>query len=216
MKIWKILLKIGLIIVFFISSYLVLSFLGSIIPINRKFKNSKTGKEVFIYSNGVHLDIGFNRIDIEETELLKQIGEDSHYLFIGWGDKGFYLDTPTWAELKFKTALRALFLPSKTLLHTTYKGQLPQKNLYKITVTNDQFKELITFIENHFKNKTLNKVEGGSYEGYANEFYEANGNYFLTYTCNQWVCEALKKTGVRTALWSPFDKGVIHQLKKIK
>lgn len=216
MKIWKILLKVGLVIVVFVTSYLVMSFIGAIIPINRKFKNAKTGKEVFIYSNGVHLDIGLNRVDIKETELLKQIGEESAYLFIGWGDKGFYLDTPTWAELKFTTAIKALFLPSKTLLHTTYKHKLPSDNLYKVKVTDEQFKELVVFIESHFKDKALSKVDGGSYVGYENEFYEAKGNYFLTYTCNQWVCEALKKAGVRTALWSPFDKGIIHQLKKIK
>ncbi|HOB24230.1 MAG TPA: DUF2459 domain-containing protein, partial [Kaistella sp.] len=34
---------------------------------------------------------------------------DFKYLAIGWGDKGFYLDTPTWADLKFSTAFKAAF-----------------------------------------------------------------------------------------------------------
>jgi len=215
MKIWKILLKTGLFIVTFIFVYLIISVFGAIIPKNRKFKNAKNGKTIFIYSNGVHLDIGFSRSDIKETKLLKQIGGDSQYIFAGWGDRGFYLDTPTWAELKFSTAIKAMFLPSKTLLHTTYRNRLPSKNLYKIKINDYQFEKLMSYVENDFHNDELNVVEGASYKGVTNEFYEAKGNYFFTYTCNQWICEALKEAGVRTALWSPFDKGVIYQLKKI-
>jgi len=31
------------------------------------------------------------------------------WLAFGWGDKGFYLNTPTWADLKFSTAVKAAF-----------------------------------------------------------------------------------------------------------
>lgn len=34
---------------------------------------------------------------------------DFNYIAFGWGDKGFYLDTPTWADLKFSTAFKAAF-----------------------------------------------------------------------------------------------------------
>lgn len=42
------------------------------------------------------------------------------YLAIGWGDKGFYLNTPTWADLKFSTAFKAAFGLSKPAMHATF------------------------------------------------------------------------------------------------
>jgi hypothetical protein len=34
---------------------------------------------------------------------------DFSYVSFGWGDKGFYLDTPSWAELQPSTAFVAAF-----------------------------------------------------------------------------------------------------------
>ena len=50
------------------------------------------------------------------------VAKDStlRYIAIGWGDKGFYLDTPTWADLKFSTAFKAAFWLGNSAIHTTF------------------------------------------------------------------------------------------------
>nr|MBX2843653.1 DUF2459 domain-containing protein [Flammeovirgaceae bacterium] len=50
--------------------------------------------------------------------------------------------------------------------------------------------------------------------GYSHNdaFYEATGNYSCIITCNEWVNTALKKMGIKTSIWSPFDFGVLYHL----
>ena len=65
-----------------------------------------------ILTNGVHTDLVVP-IKSAEIDWSKEIPIENtnskstnfNYLSIGWGDKGFYLDTPTWADLKFSTCL---------------------------------------------------------------------------------------------------------------
>lgn len=73
---------------------------------------------IFINSNGVHTDIVVpvsNDIKDWSKEILfnHTKAKDSlmKYIAFGWGDKGFYLDTPEWSDLKASTAAKAAFLP---------------------------------------------------------------------------------------------------------
>ena len=54
------------------------------------------------------------------------VAKDStlRYIAIGWGDKGFYLDTPTWADLKFSTAFKAAFWLGNSAIHTTFYKEM--------------------------------------------------------------------------------------------
>lgn len=45
-------------------------------------------------------------------------------------------------------------------------------------------------------------------------FFEATGHYPCFKTCNNWVNIGLKKAGVKTVIWSPFDYGVMHHLQQ--
>lgn len=51
---------------------------------------------------------------------------DYVYLSVGWGDKGFYLDTPTWAEPETFTAFKAVFLVSESAMHCTYYFEMKE------------------------------------------------------------------------------------------
>src|SRR6186713_926771 len=89
--------------------------------------DSRNEVEIFIKSNGVHTDIivpvKTAQMDwSKEIRFINTIANDSTmpFLGIGWGDKGFYLETPTWADLKFSTALKAAFGLSTTAIHATY------------------------------------------------------------------------------------------------
>src|SRR5436190_2697687 len=42
------------------------------------------------------------------------------YISIGWGSRGFFVETKTWADLKIKTLLITLFTPSESVLHVEY------------------------------------------------------------------------------------------------
>ena len=70
---------------------------------------------------------------------------------MGWGDKGFYLDTPSWADLKFSTAFKAVFGINTAAIHATYYKELKENELCKkIEISKEQYKDLVAYIQKSF------------------------------------------------------------------
>lgn len=228
--IFSIVIFIGKIILGFLGLtvlYFLMAFLLSWLPKHRKYTNSVDGYVVYFISNGVHTDIVFPTENLP-LEWQKQINfddfgyskEELKYMGFGWGDRGFYLDTPTWAELKFSTAVNALFIPSPTLMHIKTFDQIPRdtyKNVEKLTLNSIQFSKLCDHIWNSFAKDDHHQITLLPNKGYSpnDNFYYARGSYHLFNTCNFWVNNGLRKAGVRTSIWTPVDRGVFYQLRKI-
>ena len=211
--------RIGLFVLAFLILYVAASYLLSYIPVGADAGAEKKGdKRVFVSSNGVHLDMIFP-LELVPPDLLTQLPHraSTTLLAIGWGDKGFYLDTPTWAELKASTAVRAMFLPSPTAVHVTEHRAVNRKWSY-MDLTEEQLTELWAYVQASFKTDAAGKFDELKGEGYTelDRFYEAHGNYSCFVTCNTWVNSALKKIGVRTAIWTPLDKGVLRFLPTVE
>ena len=77
-----------------------------------------------------------------------------------------------------------------------------------------QLNDLMAYINASFKKDNLNRKKIIPQKGYSryDEFYEGVGSYSIFKTCNIWVNKALKKAEVKTALWSPFDKGILFHI----
>ena len=110
-----------------VAGYWVLAQVFSRIPVAKVPTTEAATIPFFIHSNGVHTDLVVPlKTPYKDWTRQLAFGDTQahdttyHYVGIGWGDKGFYLDTPTWAELKARTAVRAGFWLSTTLMHTTY------------------------------------------------------------------------------------------------
>lgn len=140
--------------------------------------------------------------------------EDYHYLSIGWGDKGFYLNTPTWADLKFSTAFKAAFWLGDAAVHATYYDKIEVNDSVKsFVMTERQYLNLIRFVD-----ETMEKDAAGNYifiptnAQYDDNdaFYEAKGSYSFLFTCNTWTNNALKVSGQKAALWTPSDFGIFR------
>ena len=136
----------------------------------------------------------------------------SQYLAVGWGDKGFYLETPTWADLKVSTAVRAAFGLSTTALHTTYyKTMLESQDCRKIVISKKHYLQLVKYINSSFdmeQDGSPTLVQSDVRYGLSDAFYEAKGSYSLFTTCNTWANSALKSCGQKACVWTPFDTGI--------
>lgn len=213
-KILKTSLVFIIVCIAFVLNYLFFAWFLSLMTTTPSPLQGEKSHTVYVLSNGVHTDIVFHESLLSEDfwGQLKKI-EGRPYIAIGWGDKGFYLYTPTWAELKISTALTAAFLPSPTLMHVTHYMQV-QPNWKSIELTDKQLENLKKFIKKSFasdKEQKIQILEGAGYGKY-DFFYNAVGNYSCFYTCNIWVNQALKKAEIKTAIWSPFDKGIMKHL----
>lgn len=214
---WK-LLKYTLILIvlciIFVVNYLFFAWFLSLMTTTPPAHNCAEKQTIYVSSNGVHTDLIFhkNTLDADFAAQLQPV-EGADYIAIGWGDKGFYLYTPSWAELKISTALIAGFLPSTTLMHVTHYQRVNPK-WKSIQLCPKQRNQLNAFVRASFKCNAEGNIQILEGTGYRDNdfFYEAKGNYTCLYTCNIWVNQALKKAHVKTAIWSPFDKGIMKHL----
>src|SRR5690606_37700799 len=106
--------------------YLLTDFCLSGITIDKEV-NSANEIEIFIKSNGVHTDIvvPVKNMQMDWSKEIKFANTPSNdttmpFLAFGWGDRGFYLETPAWADLKFETAFNAAFGLGSTAMHATF------------------------------------------------------------------------------------------------
>ncbi|MXN90446.1 TIGR02117 family protein [Flavobacterium sp. Sd200] len=200
----------------------VLIYILSVLALSRITVNSKPqqGGDVAIYinSNGVHTDIVVplkNNVKDWTKDVLyaHTTSKDSiaKYVAFGWGDKGFYLDTPEWSDLKASTAFKAAFYLGTSAMHTRfYKEMKEDDECVKIMITQQNYKDLVAFITESFQydeGKKMLWIQNHSYGRY-DAFYEAMGCYSLFYTCNTWANNALKAAHQKAALWTVYDKGI--------
>lgn len=194
--------------------YVLISLLLSTITVNNN-ENIVADNEVYLSTNGIHLGI-IIPTEIMDSSLQRGLKFNStdKYLSFGWGDKNFYLNTPTWGDLTFKNAINATFLKSETLIHLTrYRSK--QDDWVKVKLTNVQLKKLNQYILKYFqKDENGNKVilESKGYSSY-DDFYKAHGSYSGFKTSNTWVNSALKESDLKACYWTPFDFSVLNKYK---
>ncbi len=201
----------------------ILLYLGAAWLLSRLHTDAErpVGSDVFIYlkTNGVHTDLV-----VPVRHALKDWRPDlafahtrsgdttATYVGIGWGDKGFYLETPTWADLKASTAFKAAFGLGGTALHATfYNGLREGRDCIRLPLRGDQYQRLVRYIENSFDRDATGStqwIQTAAVYGEFDAFYEAKGAYSLFHTCNTWANDGLKACGQKACRWTPFDRGI--------
>ncbi len=197
----------------------------ALIPVNRGFVETAGGIEIFLVSNGVHVDFlvpASTPIRDWPRDLSRKdfrgIDESWSHILFGWGDRAIYLETPTWADLKLSTALNAVFLPSSSVVHAQYvlgppveDGPVKDWSCRRVRLSEEAYRELCAYLDSSFRTDASGGfvlIPGKGY-GESDNFYEGEGKYHALNTCNLWANRGLKKIGVRTALWSPFAQGIL-------
>jgi uncharacterized protein (TIGR02117 family) len=210
-------------LIFAITLYLIIALILSHIPTNSNFKETPNGIEIFVQSNGVHTNfvIPAKSEFIDWTTLLpydqfEKVDSSFKYISFGWGDKDFYMNTPTWADLTLKTALKAIFFLGNGAMHINYIQNKPsESSRYKsLMISKKEYLKLINYINSTFKTDYSGKFIPIKHPGYSQYdcFYEAKGTFSFLKTCNVWVGEGLKMAGIQTSLWTPFDFSVLNSL----
>jgi uncharacterized protein (TIGR02117 family) len=193
------------------------------ITVNSEAENQAKEISIYIMTNGVHTDLVLpvrnevkdwsREIKYENTQ-----AKDSttNFLAFGWGDKGFYLNTPEWSDLKASTAFNAAFGLGNSAMHTTfYKSVKESKSCIRIDVSKKNYQKLVNYIEagfQHDNNQDPIFIEATTY-GKNDSFYEANG-YNLFQTCNSWANNALKEANQKAAFWTVTDTGIFCHYHK--
>ena len=163
-----------------------------------------TKNQIFDWHNHLSID----RIGIDNAN-------DYNYLSFGWGDRDFYMSTPSLANLQFSTTFTALFLSTPSVIYIKGYQSIPAYSQIKcIKINQNDYLQLIQFIQSTFKLNTQGKkIRVGN--GHTNNagFYAAIGNYSILKNCNSWTGSALRKANVNTPLWDGLSAPILFHLK---
>lgn len=204
-------------LVIFVLLYTAAYFICSNIVLNQAEEKTKD-LEIFIASNGVHTDLIFPvkteliRWDtVFQPQTFKAVDSSFEYVALGWGDKGFYIETPNWSDLKASTAFKACFFLSSSAMHVCYHKKIKTNAFTKsIKISQKQYQKLVTYYQSTLKRSSekIQLIENKGYTAFDN-FYEAKGTYSFLKTCNVFTNDALKQAGIKAPFWSPFANGLI-------
>lgn len=223
MKILKVIGLTLLIIVGALLSYIIISLILSWITISQE-PDTKPEIDIYISTNGMHTDIivpvKSDQIDwSKEIKFTDTISKDSTYNYIGfgWGDKEFYMNTPEWSDLNPKLALKATLGLNTSAIHTTFFKEMVESNDCKhISISQEQYTRLVQYIQKSFKrdaNGNVIFIPTNLTYGDSDSFYEAIGHYSMVHTCNSWANSALKNSGQKACLWTPYEFGIFYHYR---
>ncbi|MBY5398200.1 TIGR02117 family protein [Rhizobium leguminosarum] len=172
---------------------------------------------ILLLSGSIHTDIAIP-LDAETRAAFSFLDNtgfplghpNAEWLIIGWGGRAFYLETPTWAELKPLPVLRALTI-DRSVLHVDLAGPItePQPTVAAFDVSDDQLTRLRDFISDSFVRDegAVVPIADAGY-GEVDRFFEARGYFNALFGCNTWTAAALRSAGLRTGIWNPLPQAL--------
>ena len=141
--------------------------------------------------------------------------EDVGYIVTGWGGRAFYLQTPTWDQLKAGPLVRA-FTGDASVLHLDLAGAIDPdaEGVRAFTLSDGAFERLLAFIESSLTRDPAGQpiaIPGTSY-GAFDRFFEAEGRFTAFAGCNAWTGAALRAAGITTGRWTPLPQTLAWSL----
>ena len=202
--------------------YFAAALVGGLVPANPGWHEARQGVTIFVRTNGVHTWImvpanaaGVDWRPIAPAADIRDPRYAGNYLAIGFGNRDFYLNTPTWGDLTVRRAFAAFFGGGPTLLHVIHIDHpQPGPDQRPIRISHEQYRRLAGFIQERFRLDPGGRPIPLLGRGYGPDdmFYEANGGYSFILTCNEWTGRALRQAGVRTGLWTPLNQSIMWRL----
>ncbi|PDQ19325.1 TIGR02117 family protein [Mesorhizobium sanjuanii] len=189
--------------------------LGALVPrplLQAAVANPATARHILVLKNPIHTDIAIPVDDgvRQRFRFLVDAGipadaAEVRYIVFGWGGRAFYLETPTWSELKAVPVMKAL-TSDASVMHVDIAGDIaePHPDVAGFDVGEEHFTALLDFIAASFQQGPNGPivVENAAYSGF-DRFYEANGRFNALVGCNTWTAAALRTAGLRTGWWNP-------------
>lgn len=206
--------RAGRLLAMLIAAVVLAGALGTLVPrpLWPAAMAGQGSRHILVLRNPIHTDIAIPVDDHvrERFRFLADAGVPTdnaqvRYLVFGWGGRAFYLETPTWSQLKAVPVIKALTLDT-AVMHVDVAGAIaePHPDIAGFDVTEADFAALLDYIEASFQHGANGPVaiENAGYSSF-DRFYEANGRFNALVGCNTWTAAALRTAGLRTGWWNP-------------
>jgi len=182
------------------------------------------GVRVYVISNGVHTDLllprdaaGVNWREEFPVGDFRAAAPDAAYLGFGWGDREFYMATPSWSDVSVKLVWGALAGAGPAVLKVgNYLEPALGDRVATELLTEREYQRLAGYVRRSLVRGADGRPLIYRNSGYGDHdvFYAANGRYSALRTCNDWIAAGLREAGVKTPRWSPFALPILWWLSE--
>lgn len=192
--------------------------LGTVVPrpLSAPAEAAAQGEmQILLLANPIHTDIALP-VDDEVRAAFADLVPSGlpvdmpgvEYLIIGWGGRSFYIETPTWGDIRPLPVLKALTI-DRSVLHVSVAGPIDpgHPTVRPLIVTPEERSRMIAAIRESFirDDGVPVAIQGAAY-GADDAFYEAKGAFNAFIGCNTWTAAVLRAGGVRTGWWTPLPQ----------
>ncbi len=201
--------------------------LGSVVP-RPLFRMADAGdsastQRILLLYNPIHTDIAFpatpdilKRFDFLSDAGLPVGHPQVRWIIVGWGGRSFYLETPTWADLKPMPVFRALTI-DRSVMHVALAGDIDPAlpAVDELHVSERSYNQMLEFALASFALDPVGvpqSIDGAGY-GEFDRFFEAHGWFNAVAGCNTWTASALRAAGIRTGFWNPIPVSLRWSLR---
>ena len=137
---------------------------------------------------------------------------DAQWLVFGWGSAAFYTTAGTYADITASAVLTAA-TGDDAVIRLDALGPLPEMdNLRFLDISDAQFQALLTQTTAALSSQT--KLDHPGLTG-SDAFFPARGRFHLFRTCNVWLGETLRASGIPFGLWTPANWSVTLSLNRL-
>jgi uncharacterized protein (TIGR02117 family) len=201
--------------------YLLAALVGSLVPVNRGWKEPAQGATVYFADNGVHADIimpvkaqGLDWAPVIRRSDFAAVDPNAAWIAFGAGEEHVYLNTPTWWALTPGTIWSAL-AGGKRVMHVEYVPS-PYYAVRQIRLRPEEYRRLWAAIRADLMLDSSGRPIRMDHPGYgpSDAFYRATGKASAFRTCNSWAAGRLRLAGVKTSLWPPFVQGLVWRYRR--
>ncbi|UCI06194.1 TIGR02117 family protein [Mesorhizobium sp. B1-1-8] len=206
--------KLGHFLAMLIVAVVLAGLLGTLVP-RPLWPAAAAGegtRHILVLRNPIHTDIAIpvddgvrRRFHFLADAGLPIDAPSARYLVFGWGGRAFYLETPTWSELKAVPVLKALTVDA-SVMHVDVAGAVlePHPDVAGFDIDGEHFSALLDYIAASFQQRPNGPVviDNAGYSRF-DRFYEANGHFNALVGCNTWTAAGLRTAGLRTGWWNP-------------
>jgi uncharacterized protein (TIGR02117 family) len=134
---------------------------------------------------------------------------DAEWLILGWGSAAFYTSAGTYADITAAAVFTAV-TGDDAVLRLDVIGPLnPMENLRFLQLSDRQYQALLDQTTAAFASQTPLDRPGF---GETDAFFPAHGYFSALRTCNVWLGEIFRASGIDFGLWTPANWSVTLSL----
>jgi uncharacterized protein (TIGR02117 family) len=133
----------------------------------------------------------------------------AEWLLLGWGSAAFYTTAGTYADISTSAVLTAATGDDAVIRLDAFGPFAPMDNLRFLDLSESQFQALLDQTTAAFASESA--LDHPGFTG-SDAFFPARGHFSALRTCNVWLGETLRASGIPFGLWTPVNWSVTLSL----